>query len=42
MELLVEKLDSRFECADEDVLDLSRSREAEQEVLELLDEPWSR
>jgi len=39
----VEKLVSEIiEFADEDALEFSRSREVEQEVLELIDEPTTR
>ena len=54
MDSLAEKLDARLrewkpetaaearELADHDVLDVARSRAAEQEVLDLLDEPPAR
>jgi hypothetical protein len=48
MDALLEKLDARLrqwkviDLADQDILDVVRSRVAEQEVLDLLDEPASR
>jgi len=37
-----ERITEVIELADQDLLDVARSREAEQEVLDLLDEPPTR
>ncbi|MGD0135480.1 MAG: hypothetical protein ABSE57_25825 [Bryobacteraceae bacterium] len=37
-----ERIDEVIDLADQDVLDLSRSRAAEQQVLDLIDEPPAR